>query len=197
MAADGLVFRMGGLDEVRAELQALPGKLRARAILTALRAGARLIRDAARARTPVLKLSTRSGQAALRRGVRRVGTVRNAISVRTSKLARRSGNVGVFVNVRPLTKAQRIGGKWRGKVDPRDPFYWRFLEFGWNPAGFDRTKAGKRERRRLNAIGAPKRKAGAEFLQTAAKRLPAALPVIEAKLRTAIAKLNQRKAPAP
>lgn len=190
-------LRMSGLEEIKAELHALPDKLRKRALLNALRAGARLVRDAARARTPVLEVSTRSGASALRRGVRRVGTVKNAISVRTSKLARRRGDVGVFVNVRPLTRAQRIGGKWRGKIDPRDPFYWRWLEFGWNPAGRDRSAAGKRERRRLARIGAAKAKPGAGFLRAAVGRLPGALPIIEAKLRPAIAKLNQRKAPAP
>lgn len=195
--ADVLSIKVQGLEEIRAELQALPGKLRQRAIASALRKGAVPLRNFARSRAPVLKVSTRAGASALRRGVRRVGTVRQAISVRASKLARRRGDVGVFINVRPLTKAQRIGGKWRGKVDPRDPFYWRWLEFGWNPAGRDRSAAGKRERRRLAKIGAPKVKQGAGFLRAAAGRLLTALPVIESALRPAIAKLNQRKAPAP
>jgi hypothetical protein len=195
--ADAITVKVEGLDAIRVELQALPAKLRKRALLAALRKGARPLRDYARTRTPVLKLSTHSGASALRSGKRRVGTVRKAISVRTSKLAARRGDVGVFINVRPLTKAQRAGGKWRGAVDPRDPFYWRWLEFGWNPAGRDRTAAGKRERRRLNDAGSIKAKPGAGFLRAAAARVMTALPIIERELRPAIAKLNQRRAPAP
>jgi HK97 gp10 family phage protein len=51
------------------------------------------------------------------------GSVAKAISVRTSKLATRAGDVGVFVNVRPIKKGA-------GRSNPNDPFYWRFLEFG-------------------------------------------------------------------
>lgn len=199
--AGELVLNVRGYDEIRAQLKALPDKLRRRAIANALRKGGRVVRDYARARTPVLKVSTRSGASALRRGVRRVGTVRDAISVRTSKTAKRRGDVGVFVNVRPLTKAQRIGGKWRGKVDPRDPFYWRWLEFGWNPAsgrtGGRYGRQGKKYRRNLNELGVGKMKPGARFLSQAAGRLLAALPVIESALAPAVAKLNQRRAAAP
>ena len=56
--------------------------------------------------------------------IRQPGTVRKAITVRTSKVARRNGDLGVYVNVRPAKGGQR------GKYSPTDPFYWRWLEFG-------------------------------------------------------------------
>lgn len=68
--------------------------------------------------------------------------------VRSSKADKRDGNVGVFVNVKPLPgdKFKRVvgrgffGGKTvrrvlvkateRGAKNPFDPYYWKFLEFG-------------------------------------------------------------------
>lgn len=161
-----------GLPDLRAELRGIVPKLRVRALRNSLAAGARVVQREARARTPVLKMSTLAGISAVRRGVRKPGTVRRAISVRTSKIARRSGDVGVFVNVRPL----RRGG---GSRNPDDPFYWRWLNFGWQPAG------------RGNAKG------GAEFLEAGAKRLPQALEVFKRSIGPAIAKLNRKGAPAP
>lgn len=169
---DGVFVRLEGLDELKRELQAIPAKLRYRALRNALAAGARIIRDDARRRTPLLKASTFSGAKALRLGYRKVGTVRSAITVRTSKRARKQGNVGVFVNVRPAK------GSARGARKPTDPFYWRWLEFGWTPRG-----------------GQPK--AGAGMLQSAAQRLPAALREFQSKLAPMIRKLNQPKAPPP
>jgi len=122
--AGSFTAKVSGLDELRAALRALPPNLRRRALRNALSAGARAFRDEARRLTPVLKLSTLSGASAFKRGVRRPGTLRNAIRVRTSKQARRAGDVGVFVNVRPAKGADR------GSKSPNDPFYWRFVEFG-------------------------------------------------------------------
>lgn len=184
-------LKLGGVNEAVAELKAVAGKLRVRALRNALAAGARLVQRQAQRATPVLKTTTYAGASALRRGVRKVGTVKKAISVRTSKLAKRRGDVGVFVNVRPAK-----GGS-KGAKSPNDPFYWRWLNFGWNPAGTDRSRAGKAKRRALNRSGAAKRKPGAHFLESGARMLPAALQVFIAKLRPAIAKLNQPKAPAP
>ncbi len=180
--------KVSGMDGVREALQGIAPKLRVRALRNALAAGARLVQREAQRTTPTLKASTHGGASALRRGVRKVGTVRKAISVRTSKLARKRGDVGVFVNVRPAK------GGARGAKNPNDPFYWRWLEFGWNPARGGETKA---KRRGLNRSGAAKRKPGAKFLSGAARMLPAALQVFLSKIRPAIEKLNRPKAPAP
>ena len=88
------------------------------------------------------------------------GTVGKAISVRTSKVSRRAGDIGVFVNVRPAKAGQR------GAKNPRDPFYWRFLEFGTR-------KMAKRE-----------------FLKPAAAKLPAALEIFKTQLGRWIEKTN-------
>lgn len=188
MAVDAKVL---GLPDLREALSTLPAKLRVRALRNALTAGARVVQKEARRLTPILKLSTFSGSYAYRKGYRKPGTVQKAISVRTSKLARRAGNVGVFVNVRP------VKGAARGSRSAKDPFYWRWIDKGWTPAGGDRSAAGRRDRRRLNREGAPKAKPGAFFIRGAAVKLGEALQVFLRKIEPAIAKLNKPKAPAP
>lgn len=144
MAAEGVQVKIEGLAELKARLSELAPKLRRRALRNALAAGARIVRDAARSKARVIP----QGSNAVAKGYRRPGTVRDAIVVRTSKQAARSGDIGVFVNVRPAkgakfkTTTHRIAGvlkiktrrmakaSQRGAKSPTDPFYWRFLEFG-------------------------------------------------------------------
>lgn len=109
--------KVHGIPELKAALAGIVPKLRRQALRNALAAGARIVRDDAKRRAPVL-------QPTLRAPYRKAGTVRKAIVVRTSKRARAKGDVGVFVNVRPAKTGQR------GAKNPSDPFYWRFLEFG-------------------------------------------------------------------
>ena len=159
--ADELLFvRVSGVQDVKAELRALPPKLRRRALMNALRAAGRVFRDEARRLTPRLQVPV------FRRGVkvREPGTVRRALSVRTSKIVRRQGDLGVFVNVRPLKRGQR------GANNPADPFYWRWLEFG---------KQGYAAR---------------GFLQQAAKKAGEALRRFEATLGPLVQKLNRKGA---
>lgn len=153
-----ITAKVTGLPDLRAQLLAIPGKLRKRALRNALAAGARVVRDDARRRAPVIGAMDYP----VRRGFRTPGTLQRAISVRTSKVARRAGDVGVFVNVRPAKKGQR------GARNPRDPFYWRWVEFGTRFA------------------------AARPFLEPAAARLRDALEVFKAKIGPAIAKLNNR-----
>lgn len=155
--------RVTGVADLRRELAALPNKLRVRAVRNALAAGARLVRNAARSAAPVLSI----GDPAVQAGRRKPGTVRKAIVVRTSKLARRRGDVGVFVNVRPAKAGQR------GARSPNDPFYFRFINWG--------TKYIR----------------PFKFLEKGAEQLPAALAVFVSKLPAIIEKLNRPKAPAP
>lgn len=192
MAGD-IELRIEGLDEVRKALRALPANLRRRALLTSLAAGARVVRDEARRRTPLLKATTYSGASALKRGVRSIGTLRRAIAARTSKISTRRGDVGVFVNIKPL--------KGGGAKNPRDPYYWRWQEFGWNPAGDVRTggrtlqqrsSAARRYRRFVSKQGGAKAKPGARFMTGASAKLPDALRVIEQQLGPQVQKLNQR-----
>lgn len=116
---DGVTVKIEGMDVLRERLLGLTDKLRKRAIRNALAKGARLVRDEARAQR-------RAGSAGSTNRIsqyRRHGVVEKAINVRTSKEASRGGDVGVFVNVRPL----RTGASAK---NPNDPFYWRWLEFG-------------------------------------------------------------------
>lgn len=118
--ADSFTVKVNGLAELRAALLELSPKLRRRALRNALAAGGRVFRDQARRLAPVLAAPiVRQG-----RVIRQPGTLRKALTVRTSKIARRAGDVGVFVNVRPAK------GAARGAKSPTDPFYWRFVEFG-------------------------------------------------------------------
>lgn len=148
--------KVQGLDELQAVLRSLPDKLRRRALRNALAAGARLVRNAAKTAAPRI----RPQAPAVQRGERRPGTLADALRVRTSKDARRAGNVGVFVNVRPAKGAQR------GAKKPTDPFYWRFVEFG------------------------TKRMRPQPYLQPAGAKLPDALRAFERTLGPQVRKLN-------
>jgi HK97 gp10 family phage protein len=174
--ADEFRVSITGVDEAVKALRALPAKLRNRAILNSLRIGARLFRDEARRLTPILKLTTQSGANAFRKGYRKPGTVRKAISVRTSKRDRRAGDVGVFVNVRPAQKGNR------GAKNPNDPFYWRWLEFGRKAWSF----GGKRK----SAGGAMQ---GAGFLRGAVRKGAEVLRVTLAKMAPEVQKVIDRE----
>lgn len=184
-----IAAKVYGLPDLKEALRQLVPKLRRRALRNALAAGARVVQKEARAKAPVLSPAS----LAVRKGYRASGTVRKAISVRTSKLATRAGDVGVFVNVRPAKKGAR-----GGKV-PTDPFYWRWINWGWNAArasdGLGRQ--GKRHRRDLRKTTMPKRIPGRRFLEAGAEKLGEALQVFIKTVGPAIAKLNQPKAPAP
>lgn len=149
-------LQVRGLGELKAALAGIVPKLRKRALRNALAAAARPIRDAARARVPVLSSTAKAP-------FRTPGTVRKAITVRTSKVARRAGNVGVFVNVRPAKAGQR------GAKSKTDPFYWRWLEFG---------------SKKLRAFG---------FLKAAAAGLDNSLQIFKRELGPQIKKLNGGK----
>jgi HK97 gp10 family phage protein len=148
--------RISGLPDLRAALAGIVPKLRRQALRNALAAAARVVRDDARSKVPVLRSTANAP-------FRTPGTVRKNIVVRTSKIARRAGDVGVFVNVRPAKQGQR------GAKNRTDPFYWRFLEFG--------TK-------KMGAFG---------FLQGATGKLGEALEVFKSKIGPQIQKLNGGK----
>lgn len=199
--------KVQGLPDFKRELLALPEKLRKRALRNALAAAARVVRNEARLKAPVLAAPIlRAGKL-----YRKPGTLRDAIVVRTSKRDRREGNVGVFVNVRPAKGAVFRNGvqvqeKQRGANSPNDPFYWRWLEFGrkGRPGEPERQRVarvkvggvvvikGIRRRRALAAVG-PIAPIG--FLRAGAARLDDALKVFIAKLRPAIDKLNKGQTP--
>lgn len=121
-SSDDLRLDVTGLDDARRALLAVPGKLRKKALARALREAGKIIQGGARTRAPVLQSP---------HPYRKAGTVKRRITVRASKEARRRGDVGVFINVRPLkgrAQVKRYGAA--SARNPNDPFYWRFLEFG-------------------------------------------------------------------
>lgn len=185
-----------GLDELRAALQSVPSALRRRQILRSiLAAGGRVFRDEAQRLSPVLKVPVR------KRGkvVRKPGTVRNAITVRTSRRDKQKGDVGVFVNVRPAKGASKTRASQRGADSPDDPFYWRWLEFGrkaraGEPARakvlrIKGTRRGVRARRRLRGVGAI---APMGFLRGAVTKANEAMRRIEAATVRAIKRMNRK-----
>ncbi len=121
--ADGVVVKLEGIDDLKAALAEASASIRTKAVRGALREAGKVIQAAARQAAPVLAVPTET---------RKRGTVKRNIVVRASKLARRAGDEGVFVNVRPIGNSKaRVGrlGK-AGARNPNDPYYWRFLEFG-------------------------------------------------------------------
>lgn len=170
MLGDGLTVTLEGVDEMKRALAGLAPKVRKKAVRGALKAAGKVIRDAARQAAPVLKSPAR---------YRKSGTVRRAITVRTSKAARKAGNEGVFVSVRPLRGARQTKLGKAGAKNPNDPFYWWFQEFGWTPRG----KVKKRAENRAHA-----RIPGKRFMTNAAEQkgraaiqafMQAAVPQIE------------------
>ena len=191
--------KIEGFDELARKLRELAPAMRKRVLRNALSAGARLVRDEAKRKAPVLN-GTRKAP------YRKPGTVKNAIKVRISKVASRGGDVGVFVNVKPLNKsaikAFKASGGGSGYKNPNDPFYWRWLEFGRNArAGQSaRTRVarikragsvlvkGIRARRALRGVG---RIQPFGFLQSGAKRLPEALKIFQTQVGGWIEKVNR------
>ena len=184
MAADPISLKLEGLDNLKRVLADLPNNLRRKALTKALRAAGKVVLDEAKARVPVLKTAT---------PYRRAGTVKKAIKIRVSKMDKRQGNVGVFINVKPLTKAQigtfkaTAGKKASGATNPNDPYYWRWLEFGHKivPRSSKRLK-----QRHMAATG---RVAARPFLRPAADKLEEAKRVFERTVLPEIAALNKGK----
>ena len=159
MSGDGVELKISGYEELYKTLAEFTPKLRKRAVRNALAAGARVVRDAIKPGVPVLKN-------AMKAPYRKPGTVRDAIAVRTSKIAARAGDVGVFVNVKPAKGANR-GGK-----NPNDPFYGKFVQWGY------RSPSGRVM-------------PGAHFLEKGVAVLGNALAVFEATLGPQIQRLDQ------
>lgn len=151
MAADGVSVDVGGFEQLAQRLREIAPAMRKRVLRNALAAGGRLVRDEARRHPPVLRAAV---------PYRTAGLVRKSIVVRTSKIARRAGDVGVFINVRPAKAGLR------GARSKSDPYYWRWLEFGT-----------------VKMRATP-------FLKPAASRLQGAVPIISAAVGRWIDKIN-------
>lgn len=113
-------IKVAGLREIEAVLKRLPARLGEKVIRAALRAGAQVIRKDAQSKVPILK-SPKKG--------RKPGTVKKAITIKRSK----QDKFGVYLGIKKLSKSDIADFKdqYHGsKLNPDDPFYWFFLEFG-------------------------------------------------------------------
>lgn len=121
-------IKVHGLREIEQAMKALPGRMDKKLLDKGLVAGARLVRDEAKALVPLLKEPD----------ARRVrGTIQRAIHAGRVRPTRYRATV--WVRVRQLTKGQirrfkrtqlRHNKRARAALNPNDPFYWFFVEFG-------------------------------------------------------------------
>lgn len=166
-----ITAKVRGVEDVTRALDGLKVALKKKILLGALKEAGKVIQAEARRQTPVLRQVVKN---------RRPGTVKRAISVRVSKVSRREGNVGAFINVRPAEsgyRSKRIQGKYTrvrnkkkitaGANSRNDPYYWRWLEFG------------------------TKKMAARPFLRPAANKLDEALSVFEKQVGPQIQRFNK------
>ncbi|MGC7561339.1 HK97-gp10 family putative phage morphogenesis protein [Pasteurella sp. PK-2025] len=118
-----VTVKVEGLNQLQKAMQNLGRKTSNRIAVKAMRKGGVIVRDKARQNAPVLKENVPH---------RRVGTLRKAISTRTK--VGRGGKTNTYIWVKGLSTKQVLKFKDKtgkaGAYNPKDPFYWRFLEFG-------------------------------------------------------------------
>jgi HK97 gp10 family phage protein len=118
--------KVQGLDALLRGLHALPADLSKNAAFQGLNAAARVVRDEAKRRAPVLKGAARG---------RKPGTLRAAIRASRSRLSKPAqGWHEVIVRVKPLKGHQIARFKKQTGLaaadNPNDPYYWWWVEFG-------------------------------------------------------------------
>lgn len=117
---DGISIKISGIREVNAALYKYSQQLGDKVVIDSLKNGARLVQKEAKRRAP-----------------KDTGRLRRGIVVRNSKIykkGRHASKLGVYLTLR--------SGK--GKKDPKDAFYGRFVEDGWKPRGDSRSVTGKK-----------------------------------------------------
>lgn len=161
-----------GIEALRKELLALAPELRKGPASRALRAGAKPVLERAIIETPILAADKYV------RGVmvRRRGTLKRALKIRASRDTAKNGDVGVFINYKPLKKSAIAAFKAntgrRAADNPDDSFYWRWVIFS--------TKRNKNPTRSLQKAG--------EVLESES------LPIISKSLERYFIRLNGKKA---
>lgn len=115
--------KVEGLSQIHKALSELGRKVSNKIAVKAMREGGKIVREQARQNAPVLSQST---------PYRRAGTLKKAIKSSTKVL--KNGKIGTVIRVKGLTAKQRGAFKAKnassGAYNPKDPFYWRFIEFG-------------------------------------------------------------------
>lgn len=115
--------KVEGLSQIHKALSELGRKVSNKIAVKAMREGGKIVREQARQNAPVLSQST---------PYRRAGTLKKAIKSSTKVL--KNGKIGTVVRVKTLTTKQietfKVRSGKKGALNPKDPYYWRFLEFG-------------------------------------------------------------------
>lgn len=115
--------KINGLKELGQAMNQLERKVRNRISVKAMRKGGAIIREQARANAPVLKENVPH---------RKKGTLKKAIRSSTKLKGNGKTQTVIWVkrlNIKQITAFKGKSGK-SGAVNPNDPFYWRFVEFG-------------------------------------------------------------------
>lgn len=115
--------KVEGLSQIHKALSELGRKVSNKIAVKAMREGGKIVREQARQNAPVLSQST---------PYRRAGTLKKAIKSSTKVL--KNGKIGTVIRVKELTTKQietfKVRSGKKGALNPKDPYYWRFLEFG-------------------------------------------------------------------
>lgn len=115
--------KVEGLSQIHKALSELGRKVSNKIAVKAMREGGKIVREQARQNAPILSQST---------PYRRAGTLKKAIKSSTKVL--KNGKIGTVIRVKTLTTKQievfKVRSGKKGALNPKDPYYWRFLEFG-------------------------------------------------------------------
>lgn len=115
--------KVDGLSQIHKALSELGRKVSNKIAVKAMREGGKIVREQARQNAPILSQST---------PYRRAGTLKKAIKSSTKVL--KNGKIGTVIRVKELTTKQietfKVRSGKKGALNPKDPYYWRFIEFG-------------------------------------------------------------------
>lgn len=184
--ADGVFFKLEGVEDAIRALNDLKADMRRKVVLGALRDAGKPVARAAKALAPVLKQATS----------RRVpGTMRRAIGVFKSKRYKAAnGAIGVYITVR-ASRAQRKRSPVSG-----DPFYYRFVEAGHKIVPRAKIKGTARQLRAAGQSITLRRRAATGFVKAYPFLGPAfrqqgerAKNIFLQRITERIAKANARK----
>lgn len=186
--ADEISAKFQGWDQLRQIRETLGTAKFKSALRAALKAGAIPLRNAIREQIPVLGASSQT---------RTRGLLRRRLSIRPSGQAAREGNIGLFINVKPLQKRERKRLGDPGAKNPADPYYWLFVDVG---AKAHIIRPATRKALRLGTVapkftrlvihpGAP----ATHFMRAGADKIHTALPTIEAAIGPIFQKLDANK----
>ena len=143
-----------GLAELRRSMEELPRRVDSKILNDGLLAGARIVRDEAKALAPELSVvDPRWSRGALKRAIR-------AVRIRPREFAAEA-----IVSVRKLSgrsmsrfkqkqAERRRAGKKARRIDPRDAYYWFFVEFGTSKMPARPFLRPAFERRKVQAVEA-------------------------------------------